>query len=242
MKECSPVDIGKRLSRLRRSYKDASGKKLSQESLAKKLGFSREQIAKFESGRQSLAPDQISSISQFFGITTDQLITGIKSENQAVANELGLNNDSIEFLKALSEAEGDKPFPIRWTDGYAPGEDLYGTSPAKNFDGTYTVESVYPSEILQLVNWLLSHTEGHELLAMLFTYLFTDEDNCWLSIRSENYQKEKALYPSHEFDVIFADRNHQTLIEPEMMVAAMKIAADSKLNDIRRIIKEERKG
>lgn len=220
-----------------RFYRERAG--LTQPMLAEKIHVSRQIIGQWENDERTSYKPYIADLSRVLGIDEQSLLIGTPIENQTVADELGLSNDVIMFLKAISKSEGDKPFPIRWFDGYAPEEEINGTSPI-NVAGDYKIEAVYPSEILQLVNWLLSHTEGRELLSLLYRYLFTDERSCWLAVRSPDYQMEKTFYPSYEYDVILQDKTHQTLIEPELMVFAMKHAVDIKMNSIREEIKKER--
>lgn len=227
--------VGRRIRQARKK------KGFSQVEFAEKLGqVPRSVISEWENESKKSYMKYVDEICEVLEIDKMWLLTGIDSTNQAVA-DLGLTNESLAFLKALAAAEGDKPFPIRWVDGYAPGEELYGTSPAKNFIGDYNVESIYPAEVLQLLNWLLSRTEGRELLSMMYAYLFIDEINSWLSVRSPDYQTEKALFPIYAFDVILQDKNHQTLIEPELLFYAMKSIVDAKLDGIRKRIMKERK-
>ncbi len=73
------MNFHKELQRLRK----AEG--LSQEELGEKLGVSRQTISKWEGG--SAYPDMLNlmTISQFFGVTVDELING--SDSKAVAEE-----------------------------------------------------------------------------------------------------------------------------------------------------------
>ena len=107
MHNCSPVDIGKRLKLLRKNYAKANGKRLTQTDLAKQLGYSREQVAKWEVGVQDLTPAQLDQFASFYGVSIDQIVSGIAAENRSISDSLGLTDESIESLKRMKCREDD---------------------------------------------------------------------------------------------------------------------------------------
>jgi len=93
---CSISEIGTRIAALR------GEREVSQDDLAKALNVSREVVAKWENGSRDLKTQYSVALADYFGVTCDELLRGIKPENIKINKELGLSNDSIEALKALN--------------------------------------------------------------------------------------------------------------------------------------------
>ena len=70
MKEVISMSIGERLYNLRKE------RNMSQEDLANELGVSRQTVSKWETGESTPDFDKIIPICDFFGITSDELISG----------------------------------------------------------------------------------------------------------------------------------------------------------------------
>lgn len=70
------MNIGERLYELRK------GKNLSQEEVADKLNVTRQTISKWETNQSSPDFDKIKPLCDLYGITADELLTGIKKEEQ----------------------------------------------------------------------------------------------------------------------------------------------------------------
>ena len=66
------MSIADRIQTLRKS------KGISQEELADKIGVSRQAVSKWESGQSAPDIEKIILLSEFFGVTTDFLLKGIK--------------------------------------------------------------------------------------------------------------------------------------------------------------------
>lgn len=101
--KCSDKEIGKRLAKLR---KDAG---LTQSDLAEAIGLSRTILAKIETGNQPLKPDQLYSVAKVLKVTSDELLSGVATENVTVADDLGLSQGAIvalKFLKTSSVGNG----------------------------------------------------------------------------------------------------------------------------------------
>lgn len=160
MVDCSDYAIGKRIKQLRNQYKP-NGKHLSQEQFAKKLGYSREQVAKWETGKQSLLPDQLNAIATFFGVSIDKLVTDTDSENRSIATTIGLSDDSIEFLKRIN-ANRDVSFL----------DSVYNT----DFVGMVDGEGNSNMLILKTLNLILSTNCGSDLLQAIGNFCFGDFD------------------------------------------------------------------
>ena len=82
--------IGERILRLRTS------KKMTQETLAKKIGISREAISKWEKGNTSnIKLDNLMILCKIFGLTAEELITGNYHSNKT-------NDNTSETIKPNS--------------------------------------------------------------------------------------------------------------------------------------------
>ena len=102
MVDCSAISIGKRITKCRKEYAKKHSKRFSQEQFAKTIGCSREQVAKFEIGKQTPDPQQFYNMAQLFGVSVGYLAVGTDDSNQIVSADTGLNNDAIESLKILN--------------------------------------------------------------------------------------------------------------------------------------------
>ena len=91
VKEVISMSIGERLYNLRKE------RNLSQEDLANELGVSRQTISKWETGESSPDFDKIIPICDFFGITSDELISG-KQNIVEVAKE----NKKAKFARNIA--------------------------------------------------------------------------------------------------------------------------------------------
>ena len=158
MSDCSPASIGKRIKKLRNNYKE-NGKRISQEEFAKRIGYSREQVAKWETGKQTLMPEQLNTIASFFGITIDKLVTDIDSENRSFAQITGLSDNSIEFLKHIN-----KNRDISFLDSQ------YDT----DFAGTVSGEGSSNLLVINTLNLILSTNCGQELLQSIGNYCYSE--------------------------------------------------------------------
>lgn len=95
-------EIADRLRKLRLFKRTEDGKKLTQEALGAALNMSREKIAKIESGKQPLSdPDDIVAFADFYEVSCDYILRGVKTENVQVAQDLGLSNQAIEGFREL---------------------------------------------------------------------------------------------------------------------------------------------
>jgi len=92
---CSKKDIGERLTKLRKS------RDLTQDELSAALHVSREVVAKWENGSRDIKTEYLVAIADFYGITCDGILRGIKAENVNISNELGLSDGAIDGLKSI---------------------------------------------------------------------------------------------------------------------------------------------
>lgn len=172
MSDCSSNAIGKRIAKYRKQYR-LNGKRLSQESFGKQIGYSREQVAKWETGVQPLQPEQLDKIASFFGITIDKLVTDTDSDNRSVAEITGLSDASIEFLKTVNsyyyvpftdtdDDELDATSVYHWVDSDTDTNDYVG------------IEGAYPGELNLAINTLLSKPIGQQLIGMIAKFISID--------------------------------------------------------------------
>ena len=91
VKEVISMSIGERLYNLRKE------RNLSQEDLANELGVSRQTVSKWETGESTPDFDKIIPLCDFFGITSDELISG-KQNIVEVAKE----NKKAKFARNIA--------------------------------------------------------------------------------------------------------------------------------------------
>lgn len=89
---------------------------ISQAELSKVLGISRQAISSYLNESTMPTIDKIDAIADFFDVTTDYLIgrtDSMRAENQNMADELGLSDESIDILRTLKrEREKYKYHPL----------------------------------------------------------------------------------------------------------------------------------
>lgn len=85
--------IGSRIEHLRKT----NG--LTQAELAKEMGVKRETIVQWESNTRDLKTEATIKLADFFGVTCDELLRGIKSENVDINKRLGLSDEAIQALE-----------------------------------------------------------------------------------------------------------------------------------------------
>lgn len=89
--------IGERIRKLREE------KGLTQQQLAKEMYVKRETVNQWENETRDLKTGYTISLADFFGVTCDYILRGIKSENIDVNRSLGLSDKSIDILKNENE-------------------------------------------------------------------------------------------------------------------------------------------
>lgn len=100
--------IGVRISKLR----EARG--LSQKQLADELGkiglkVRRETVTQWESGARDLKTEYTIKLADFFGVSCDEILRGIKAEHLSVAKITGLSDQTICNLRKVSKL-GEETF------------------------------------------------------------------------------------------------------------------------------------
>ena len=90
------MSLGERLLELRKS------KHLSQEELAFKLDVTRQTISKWETDQSTPDFDKIMPLCKLYGITSDELLTGIKKEEEKESGNLEDKNYSNRRLGLVS--------------------------------------------------------------------------------------------------------------------------------------------
>ena len=90
------MSLGERLLELRKS------KHLSQEELAYKLDVTRQTISKWETDQSTPDFDKIMPLCELYGITSDELLTGIKKEEEKVEENNDTNNKNKRLGLVIS--------------------------------------------------------------------------------------------------------------------------------------------
>lgn len=115
MAECSLLSIGKRIETLRKQ------KGITQQQLANDFHVRREVVTKWETGLQDLKTDNIVKLADYFGVTCDYLLRGIKAENVDINKKLGLSDDAIFWLEKdiKPDESAIRPLNILLSEDYA---------------------------------------------------------------------------------------------------------------------------
>ena len=100
-------EVGLRIAQLREA-RGLSQKQLSDELEKVGLKVRRETVTQWEAGTRDLKTEYTVKLADFFGVTCDEILRGIKSENLSIAKETGLSDGAITKLRQLSQA-GDHP-------------------------------------------------------------------------------------------------------------------------------------
>lgn len=75
----------------------------SQEELAQELHIERNTLGMKECGKRAFTPEELLRLSDIFGITVDEMLTGIKTKSWSVNRDLGLNDESIRAFRQYRE-------------------------------------------------------------------------------------------------------------------------------------------
>lgn len=89
-------EIGKRLSDLRKR------KRINQDELAKAFSVTRATISNYETGQRSPDYETLAKLADYYGVTCDYLIRGVRSEFVDIHNMTGLSDKAIEILSTLN--------------------------------------------------------------------------------------------------------------------------------------------
>jgi transcriptional regulator with XRE-family HTH domain len=94
--------IGTRIQKLR----DDIG--LTQAELADKIGVRRETVNQWESNTRDLKPDKTVKLAQFFEVTCDFILTGIRSDSVDTSRKTGLTQVVIDQLEGINSIASHK--------------------------------------------------------------------------------------------------------------------------------------
>ncbi len=95
------MKVGERLYNLRKE------KGLSQEELAEMLKVSRQTISKWETGESNPDFDKIEPLCEIYSVTADELIRGIKKDDNEVTEEIKEDNsEALKKYKRCKKYEG----------------------------------------------------------------------------------------------------------------------------------------
>lgn len=226
MHKCSPVDIGKRLKTLRKKYAQENGKRFSQADLAKELGYSREQVAKWETGVQDLTPLQLDEFASFYSVTIDKIVSGVDADNRSISETLGLSDEAITRLKKIKSREVDFQESFVESVGEA-GE-----------DSRFITEGGTTEEVLYILNWILSHSSGINLLSLLSKYCLIDASQAFRFNPSIPCVPGETYDPMEELEEVYFENrvgDRWTQINPSILRYALIPA----ITDVINIIKDE---
>lgn len=89
----------RKLDELKENYEIKYGKRLTNKEIADELNISPAALCKRLNGDVLFRSDEIVAMAHFFGISCDELFTGVSAENHQINEEYGLNEKSLQWLK-----------------------------------------------------------------------------------------------------------------------------------------------
>lgn len=99
--------------------------KCNERIVAAHTGITEKRFRNCLAGQAEFKAEEIVNLAEYFGVSTDRILTGVEEKNRTVARDLGLTNDSIEYLKFINKYR-DIPFTDAIFDedypGYVSGE------------------------------------------------------------------------------------------------------------------------
>lgn len=96
-----PDTLGGRLQKLREM------KNHTQNELAKIIGVKRESINQWESETRKIKPEYIVKLADYFGVTCDYILRGVKAENVDIHQKTGLSDAAIENIVNIASFNSD---------------------------------------------------------------------------------------------------------------------------------------
>ena len=95
-------EIGRRIKGLR---DDIS---INQEKLAKDLNISREALAKWETGDRDIKNEFMIKLADYFNVTCDYILRGIRADSVEVSQKTGLTQIAIDQLEGINNIKSNK--------------------------------------------------------------------------------------------------------------------------------------
>lgn len=92
-----PTGVGPRV----REQREKRG--WSQDDLSKKLHIERNTLGMKECGKRAFTPEELIELSDIFGITVDEMLTGVKTRSWHIHKDLGLNDDAVEAFRFFAK-------------------------------------------------------------------------------------------------------------------------------------------
>lgn len=96
------VSIGLRISKLREE-RGLSQKQLADELEKIGLKVRRETVTQWENGSRDLKTEYTVKLADFFGVSCDEILRGIKAEHLSIVEATGLSDKTIENLHKISK-------------------------------------------------------------------------------------------------------------------------------------------
>ena len=216
------LSIGQRITLYRK------GKQLTATDLAEQVHVSQQLVDAWEHDKRVIQPQYIDDICSVLGVTSSELLRGVKPENETVFNTLGLSDESIEFLKSLQSRNHDHCVPFVETDDEP--EDATNLLGIIFPDGSIPVslEAGWADELRYVINLLLSDSDGKMLLSLIYKFV---------TVRFENAVVDGK--DCFELEYYYDDMNRKTTIPVIYMRYALLQAINRKLEDLRNTVQEE---
>ena len=166
-------NIGDIIKELIEEKKDRE--KCNEKIVAACIGTTEKRFRNILSGIIEFKASEIVDLAEYFGVSTDRILTGSEEKNRTVARELGLSDDAISYLKGIKAHEHD--YQASFVD--ASKDYIYDTEVCKVQPDKPITEGGSTDEVLFILNWILSHKSGQNLLSLISKYCLVDGSQGW---------------------------------------------------------------
>ena len=201
--------------------------KCNEKIVAAFIGTKEKRFRNILSGKIEFKASEIVELAEYFGVSTDRILTGSEEKNRTVARELGLSDKAISYLKEIKSQEND--YQTSFVD--AAEEYIYNPETCQIPPDKPITEGGSSEEVLFILNWILSHDSGHDLLYMIAKYCLVDSSQ---SLVYDRYSE--APFPYEECDeMYFKNRVGEgyTMFNPAILRYALIPAITDQVNAIR---------
>lgn len=204
--------------------------------VAANIGTTEKRFRNCLSGLAEFKASEIIEMADYFGVSTDRILTGSEEKNRTIAKELGLSDSSISYLKELKSREYD------YQESFVETADVMSASRdnLKVPIDKPIMEGSTTAEVLFILNWILSNNSGHNLLSMIAKYCLVDASQ---GLIYDRYIESDSPLEECE-EVYFKNRIGEgyTMFNPAVLRYALIPAITDEISSIRdQILKGEMK-
>lgn len=198
------------------------------------LGLSRQTVGFWLNGDRVPDANSLATISKKMGVSCDWLLGLTDAANpssdvniRAVAEGLGLNEESIKFLRELQKIKNDYDSQESVIDIAA--EWTVTDKPIPNPEKP-VVQGFISDELQFIVNWLLSHSRGQRLLTWISKYCSISGTDAYML---DDYNPD-LLETYTKCDMLhYRNGSGWTMVNPAVIINGMLYTITTELSECR---------